>query len=48
MTPKSTHKIFVTTGSSNHTSKNRSDEGLKIIKLRLFKGDDTLRVYINA
>ena len=28
MTPKSTHKIFVTTGSSNHTSKNRSDNDL--------------------
>ena len=23
-------------------------EGLKIVKLRLLKGDDTLRVYINA
>ena len=23
-------------------------EGLKIVKLRLFKGDDTLRVYIRA
>lgn len=23
-------------------------EGLKIVKLRLFKGDDTLRVYIKA
>ena len=23
-------------------------EGLKIVKLRLFKGDDTLRVYIHA
>ena len=23
-------------------------EGLKIVKLRLFKGDDTLRVYISA
>ena len=28
MTTKSTHKIFVTTGSSNHTSKNRSDNDL--------------------
>lgn len=28
MIPKSTHKIFVTTGSSNHTSKNRSDNDL--------------------
>lgn len=23
-------------------------EGLKIVKLRIFKGDDTLRVYIRA
>lgn len=28
MTSKSSHKIFVTTGSSNHTSKNRSDNDL--------------------
>ena len=28
MTTKSTHKIFVTTGSSNHTSKNRADNDL--------------------